>query len=394
MRLLVATEARLLRAPDGRVVADAVHTRAFFDRYLGTFDEVVVLARVQDAPPGHPAPADREVEDERVRVAALPPYTGLGGLAQSWRAVRREAVEALSTCDAAVLRAPGQVAGIVHSVLDATPFAVEVLGDPAEVFAPGTTVRHPGRPLIRRHAVRSLETLCRRATAVGYVSDLVLPQRYPAAPGAPVATYSDVHLPPEAFRPPAASRGPVRRLVTVTALDQPYKGIDVLLRAMSHLGSDVTLSVVGGGRLLADLDRLAGDLGLGERVRFVGQLTGAAAVRAALDGADAFVLPSLTEGLPRALIEAMARGLPCVGTDVGGIPELLPAEALCRPGDEHALARLVGRLTAEPAFASTLAEATYARSRSYALPVLQHERERILGALRRRALATTRSTAR
>ena len=71
---------------------------------------------------------------------------------------------------------------------------------------------------------------------------------------------------------------------------------------------------------------------LRDRVRFRGQLTTPVDVRAELDRADLFVLPSRQEGLPRAMIEAMARALPCIGSSVGGIPELLQPKTSCRLG--------------------------------------------------------------
>jgi len=59
------------------------------------------------------------------------------------------------------------------------------------------------------------------------------------------------------------------------------------------------------------------------------------------------VLPSLTEGLPRALLEAMARRLPAVATHVGGVPELLPSECLVPPGDPRTLADRIDQLIAD-----------------------------------------------
>ncbi len=133
----------------------------------------------------------------------------------------------------------------------------------------------------------------------------------------------------------------VRTLVTVGALDQPYKGTDVLIDAVARArqrGLDLHVVVIGDGRLRSRLERRSAKLDLGGGVEFLGALPSGAPVREWLDRADIFVLPSRTEGLPRALLEAMARGLPCIGSSVGGIADLLVAEDLVRPGEPSALA--------------------------------------------------------
>ena len=79
-------------------------------------------------------------------------------------------------------------------------------------------------------------------------------------------------------------------------------------------------------------------------MHFLGRVDDREAIRAHLDQADLFCMPSHTEGLPRALVEAMARGVPAIGTRVGGIPELLPDEQMVEPGSPAALAVLISAL--------------------------------------------------
>jgi colanic acid/amylovoran biosynthesis glycosyltransferase len=148
------------------------------------------------------------------------------------------------------------------------------------------------------------------------------------------------------------ARGPVRCLCVASL--QEKKGHIVLLEALAgEPGLErVTLDLVGGGELREQLEQRAAELGLAGRVRFHGPRT-EDEVRAMLDEADMFVLPSLIaadgqmEGLPVALIEALAVGVPTVATRLSGIPELIndgETGTLAEPADPGSLAAALVRV--------------------------------------------------
>jgi len=127
--------------------------------------------------------------------------------------------------------------------------------------------------------------------------------------------------PPTQLRPVSPLRaGGVLRVLTVGRLI-PIKGVDVLIRALRDVPG-ARLDVVGDGPCRPGLDTLARTLGLGERVRFHGNLrTGI--VRALMRQHDVLALASVHEGLPHVVLEAMQEGLAVVATRVGGTPELI-----------------------------------------------------------------------
>lgn len=101
---------------------------------------------------------------------------------------------------------------------------------------------------------------------------------------------------------------------------EAQKGLDLLVEAWALLPAPRPyLVVVGGGSLAADLERWVAERGLGASVRLVGPARDARELYAAADG---FALCSRWEGMPLTLLEAMAAGLPCVVTDVGGVAEV------------------------------------------------------------------------
>jgi len=85
-------------------------------------------------------------------------------------------------------------------------------------------------------------------------------------------------------------------------------------------------------------------------------------------------MPSRAEGLPRALVEAMARGCPCIGSNVGGIPELLAADDLVPPNDPEALARKIMEVTADPERMKAMSARNLSRAKEFDPEVLRNMR--------------------
>lgn len=128
------------------------------------------------------------------------------------------------------------------------------------------------------------------------------------------------------------------------------KGLEYLVEAMVLIrseGVEAELSLVGEGPSAGELRERVHRYGLESAVRFHGFVADAGALHRHFDAADVFVFPSLSEGSPRVVLEALARGLPVISTPVGSVPEMLKdgESALFVPcRDARALAEAVIRL--------------------------------------------------
>ena len=372
MKLIVTLDFRFTRTPDGQIWSRTTYSRHFWDRYLKVFDGVKIVARAE-----HVDTIDhhyRPVLGPKVEFFEVPYYLGSWQYVRVWRRVRKAVRAAVADGDAVLCRVGSRLATDLLPMLwkSNRPYGLEVVGDPYGSFAPGA-VKHPMRPVFRHLFTRALTRECSRATAVSYVTEHALQGRYPARKGLAVAVsdtdlqaasfsmeprvfttcYSSTDLSPEDYATtPKEYRSPIHpRLVFVGSLEQLYKGQDVLIRAVSllrHRKVPIELRIVGEGRYRFQLERLRQSLSLDGAVTFLGELAAGADVRAELDDATLMVLPSRTEGLPRVILEAMARGLPCIATTVGGIPELLHPDDLVPPNNPQALADKIHEVIADP----------------------------------------------
>jgi sugar transferase (PEP-CTERM/EpsH1 system associated) len=147
--------------------------------------------------------------------------------------------------------------------------------------------------------------------------------------------------------------------VTVARLT-PVKNIATLLHATRRVVDVLPgfrLEIAGDGLCREELGRLAGELGLTERVRFLGEVRD---VPALLGRASMFVLPSRSEGISLTILEAMARGLPVIAAKVGGNPEVVESGRtglLVPPEDAAALSAAMLRMAGNPEEADLMGRA-------------------------------------
>lgn len=143
------------------------------------------------------------------------------------------------------------------------------------------------------------------------------------------------------------------------------KGVDVLLRGWRQLSenfgqlrNNLTLHIVGDGSQRQSLEQLAGTLGIADRVRFVGRLTGPELLREYAE-AEIFCGLSRSEALGNVFLEAQAAGCAVVATRVGGIPDIVrdgETGLLVAPDDPEAAAAALGQLLMDALFRQRLAE--------------------------------------
>lgn len=159
------------------------------------------------------------------------------------------------------------------------------------------------------------------------------------------------------------------------------KGLEVLLRAMALVRSEgLRLRIVGedwGGH--AVVSSLSRELNLGDRVTLVGRVDRPELLRE-FGRADVFVLPSLFDSFPVALLEAMAAGLPVLATRVGGVPDVVEdgrTGMLVPPGDAASLARALDALAADESLRRSMGRAGRERSAAYAWDAIVRSIKRV-----------------
>lgn len=289
---------------------------------------------------GNTAAAARLPPGAAVEVLPAPPRRSFAGSVRAFvRLLRAERPDLLLTYNW----------GAIEAVVAARWLRLPAVVHHEEGFGPEELQRRLWRrACVRRVALRSVPAVVVVATAMARIAR----REWGLAPERVLQLPNGVDC--ERFRPAPAGPAPAgaaARPFTVGSVGglRAEKDHATLVRALAAMrAADARLLLVGDGPERPRLHELAAALGVADRVVFAGAVTDPAASYRAM---DVFALPSRTEQMPLAQLEAMASGLPVAGSDVGEVRAVLPPEsrgALVAPGDAPALAAALDALAADP----------------------------------------------
>jgi len=318
---------------EGKVYANSFSYQ-ILQRYIDVFSEITVLARYREAEGNEkidlPLASGEGVSF--IFMESVASISSFFGLRQSQKRRIENIVEAH---DAVIARIPSELGLMTSAVAERMNkrYMLEMVGCPWDSL--WNLGRLEGK-LYAPFLYLRVKSAVKKANYVTYVSEQFLQKRYPTAKEASTIGVSDVQL-EKADENTLFSRMKkietmeLKRIYgTIGNLNVGYKGIDVAIKTLSdfvHISDDFEYHILGGGDP-SEYKRMAESLGIGEKVFFDGVVPEGKAVYDWLDGLDVYLQPSFQEGLPRALVEAMSRGCPAIGSSAGGIPELLEAKMI------------------------------------------------------------------
>ena len=313
------------------------------ERYYKAFGRFVILARVFPTRPGQPYVDVTEFFEEVIPMSSLAetlPYAS--------SRLRKQVHEVVSRTQMSVVRMPAfSGIGVARECQrQGKPLFVELCGCPWD----GLWNHGISGKLVAPYMFFKTREMVAHAQYVHYATDEFLQKRYPctcanvSVSNVKINNVSNEVLQKRLAKIERMDKKEIR-LMTSAAVNVRYKGQQYVIAAMALLkkkGIRATYRLAGGGDT-SFLRSIARRYGVEEQVVFLGRLSHEA-IFEELDQCDIYVQPSLQEGLPRAMIEAMSRACPCVGARTGGIPELLPPGCVVKRKSPQAIADTVLRM--------------------------------------------------
>lgn len=321
MRIFIATDVTVFQYGD-KVYAQEKHA-TIFKRYFEAFGKIVLCVRIKAIDTLSKGYIDiTQILDNVVIIGSLS-----GMLLGKYNSKMQQEIQ---NCDLVVARCPSIAA---YRSADFTrkyhkPYLAESMGCAWDAYwNHGLSGK-----LLAGYMFMKMKSVVKNADYALYVTEKFLQNRYPckndsvAASNVLISALDDSVLSARLERIKDESIRNVS-LMTTAAVDVKYKGQEYVIRAikeLNKLGIRVKYRIVGEGSQ-DYLKKVAEKCGVLDQVDFVGRIP-LAEVLELIDQSDLYIQPSLQEGLPRSVIEAMSRGCACIGAKTAGIPELLEDE--------------------------------------------------------------------
>lgn len=288
-----------------------------FDRYLELFDKVTIISRFRESTQLDELTDLNKVTNERIEFSGFENQSKFANRFIFRNKFRKKLKNKIENFDALIIRVPSEIGFLASEIAFdlGTPYVCEVVACPADAMDGFNSLKSR---LYKHIIVSEMQRAVMQSDGVLYVTSHFLQNRYPTKGFTTVASNVEIsEVTSSRFFTPKDTY-----IITLTGnLDSFHKGYDILYAALEVLEQKlpfkIVLNLVGKGTAFKR------DFNYKNITLFYPGVLSRVELFNLLDSSDLYIQPSNQEGLPRATIEAMSRGLPCVVSDAGGLPELV-----------------------------------------------------------------------
>lgn len=347
MKMLFCYDGPIEKDLNGEFYSPALNNK-MFKRYENITNDLRIAIRVRNVEKDYNDNKKTEnyLSKEKYKIIECPNISSLKGIFIDIKKAKLILEKEIKDVDFLIIRLPSMIGNLAVNIAKKMnkPYLIEMVGCPwnalwnhslkGKLFAPFMTYMTKKR--------------VKNASYVLYVTKEFLQKRYPTK-GKSIGC-SDVVL--KDYKEEELKKNKSWKenkvIATTAVIDVKYKGQKYVIKAINKLkkqGRIFEYWIIGGGDK-SYLQKYVKRYKLEKQVKFLGALPHDEVFRK-LQDVDIYVQPSKTEGLPRALVEAMSMGCLCIGTNVGGIPELLDREYIFKKGNVKQLTNIIMHITKE-----------------------------------------------
>lgn len=359
----------------------------FFNRYLRIFDSLKVVCRCEHV--DSIKEINLPLDANRIQIVPVPMFRGIVSFLKMKSTIRKCLKDVAYDCDCGVLRIPSSLA--LQACKDMRkkkiPYAVEIVYDAKDGYRSADSILEHIAWMYQHHIMKNMAA---HAVGVACVTEFYLQKHYfSKVKNSFTANYSTLALPKSFYSAPRSF--PYKKVYIISHIANQIifngrKGHNEVIDAIAILkekGLNVQVQFAGGDydNGISILKEYAVKKGVSDRVVFVGFLS-REELEGYLEESDIYVMPTRAEGLPRVIIESMAKGLPCLTTDVSGNSELVDKEMMFDFDNPAELADKIEHLLKTPVLYEQVSRTNFDRSKNYEASILELRRDDFYGKLK------------
>lgn len=365
--------------------SDGNMTTKTWKRYLEVADSLTVIARSKNINTTSQIKQLSLASCTNVEFCIVPSISGPINMIKNRPKTIKMMKEQILNADAVIARLPSEL-GVLAAKIALKyniKLMVEMVGDPwSALWTHGSVQGKIYAPISKR----ANQNVIKKARMVFYVTNEYLQKHYPTCGENIFLSDVEIQNIDQEILDKRISNISLKKnnsewsIGLIGSLATNHKGVDTAIRAISRLreeGLNVRLQILGNGDEKKWIE-YAIRYNIKDFVDFCGTLPSGNLVNEWLDEKDIYIQPSITEGLPRAVIEAMSRGCPIVASNVGGIPELIDVDFLIPPKNDFYLFVKLKSLINDKNIIMEQINKNFNESKKYQIETLNNKRREYL----------------